>query len=167
MVKQRCPSRVVAIAAITAALGVAVLAVAASRPAGGEKAGLLKSRVVAWKDAPANKADWGEMRIYMRGETVGTKDVLTAVAVVEPGKAVHRSHRHAEEEYLIINEGSGTWQLGDKTLPARKSDILYAEPWVYHGLTNTGDKPLVFTVVRFSAKGVQPPPRPDSGKDEL
>ena len=133
---------------------------AASRPA------VLKPQVVSWEAAPARKADWGEMRFYFRGETGATKDVLVAVAVVEPGKAVHRAHRHAEEEYLVINEGSGIWQLGEKTFPARKSDILYAEPWIYHGLTNTGDKPLVFTVVRYNGKGVPVPPRPDSREDE-
>lgn len=125
------------------------------------------TRVVTWADAAVHKGDWGEMRIFFRGQTGGTRDVLAATAVVEPGKAVHRAHRHAEEEYLIINEGSGVWQLGDKTFPARKSDILYVEPWVYHGLTNTGDVPLVFTVIKYNGKGVPVPPRPDSGQDEL
>ncbi len=125
-----------------------------------------KSGVVRWDDARSSRAEWGEMRRYFTAETLGTKNVLTAVAVVEPGKSVHRAHRHAEEEYLVINEGSGTWQLGEKAFPARKSDILYAAPWVYHGLTNTGDKPLVFTVVRYNGKGVPVPPRPDSREDE-
>lgn len=34
-------------------------------------------------------------------------------------------------------------------------------------MINTGDKPLVFTVVKFTAKGVKVPERPDSRKDEL
>ena len=134
--------------------------VAATRPSS------IKSKVVAWKDASAQKGNWGEMRTYFRGETLGTKDAFAAVAVVESGKAVHRAHRHVEEEYLVINEGFGTWQLGDRTFPARKGDMLYVEPWVYHGLTNTGDKPLVFTVIKFNGKGIQLPPRPDSEKDE-
>ena len=138
-------------------------AASATRPA------VLPSQVVSWEEAASqsHKADWGEMRTYFRGETFGTKDAFAAVAVVEPGKAVHRAHRHVEEEYLIVDEGSGTWQLGGKTFPAHKGDMLYVEPWVYHGLTNTGDTPLVFTVIKFNSKGVELPPRPDSGKDEL
>ena len=106
------------------------------------------------------------MRRYFTGETAGTKDLLTAVAVVKPGKAVHRAHRHAEEEYLILVEGSGTWSLDGKESPAKRGDILYAEPWVYHGLTNTGSEQLVFVVVRFNSKGVTIPPRPDNRPDE-
>lgn len=126
----------------------------------------LKSQVVNWDDAQLQQADWGQMRTYFRGETHGTKDILGAVAVVEPGKAVHRAHRHAQEEYLILVAGSGTWSLAGKEFPARRGDILYAEPWVYHGLTNTGDEQLIFVVVRYNPKGVKILPRPDSRADE-
>lgn len=126
----------------------------------------LKSGIVRFDQAKANQADWGEMRRYFTGETFGTKDVLAAVAVVQPGKAVHRAHRHAQEEYLILVQGSGTWSLDGKQSPATRGDILYTEPWVYHGLTNTSDEPLIFVVVRFSSKGVVLPPRPDDRPDE-
>ncbi len=124
------------------------------------------TRVVSWADAAVNKGDWGEMRVFFRGQTGGTQDVLAATAVVEPGKAVHRAHRHAEEEYLLINEGVGIWSVDGKEFAAKKGDCLYVEPWVFHGLTNTGKTPLVFTVVRYNPKGVSVPPRPDAGKDE-
>ena len=129
--------------------------------------GPLESQVVRWADAPATVADWGEMRKYFTGQTFGTKNVLTAVAVVEPGKSVHRAHRHAEEEYLAVVQGSGTWSLDGKELPAKKGDILYVEPWGYHGVTNTGDEELIFLVVRYNAKGVDLPPKPDDRPNEL
>jgi mannose-6-phosphate isomerase-like protein (cupin superfamily) len=127
---------------------------------------LVKSGIVSFDDAKAQQADWGGMRRYFTGETAGTKDVLTAVAIVKPGKAVHRAHRHADEEYLILAEGSGTWSLDGKESPAKRGDILYAEPWVYHGLTNTGTDQLIFVVLRFNSKGVKLPPRPDTRPDE-
>ena len=128
---------------------------------------LLNSQVISWDAAQSLQADWGQMRTYFRGQTPGTKDVLTAVAVVEPGKAVHRAHRHAEEEYLVVVTGSGTWFLAGNQFPAQRGDILYVDPWVYHGLTNTGNEQLIFVVVRYSPRGLKPPPRPDSRKDEL
>ena len=80
----------------------------------------LKSGIVSFDDAKAQQADWGEMRRYFTGETSGTKNVLTAVAIVKPGKAVHRAHRHAEEEYLILAGGSGIWSLDGKETPAKR-----------------------------------------------
>ena len=72
--------------------------------------------------------------------------LLVATAVVQPGKAVHRAHRHAPEEYLVVTEGTGVWHLDGKEFPAKPNDVLYVEPWVYHGLTNTGEKPLTLTI---------------------
>lgn len=127
---------------------------------------VLKSQVVGWDAAQTRRFDWGEFRRYFAGQTYGTRNVLTAVAVVQPGKAVHKAHRHAEEEYLVVAEGSGTWSLAGKESAARRGDVLYVGPWVYHGLTNTGSQPLTFLVVRFSSKGVEAPPRPDDRPDE-
>jgi mannose-6-phosphate isomerase-like protein (cupin superfamily) len=101
------------------------------------------------------------MRFFYRGETFGTKDVLTAAAVVRAGESVHPAHRHAEEEYLILAKGSGTWHLNGKEFPAREGDVLYVEPWHMHGLINTSDEPLTFYVVRWTSKGVTPPPEPE------
>jgi quercetin dioxygenase-like cupin family protein len=126
----------------------------------------LKSQILGWEAARSHVADWGEMRTYFTGETPATKDVLVAGAVVEPGKAVHRAHRHPQEEYLILVQGSGTWSLDGKESPAKKGDVLYAAPWAYHGLVNTGEEPLIFAVVRYSGKGVPTPPRPDDRPDE-
>ncbi len=127
----------------------------------------IKSRVVPLKDTPANKAGWGEMRPYYTGQTLGTRDVFTAAGTIQPGKSVHGAHRHVEEEYLLITEGAGTWHLDGKDFPAKKGDLLYVEPWVFHGIRNTSDAPLSFLVVKYSSKGVKLPPRPDSEKDEL
>ena len=154
------------IAACGAGFALACL-VMPSRSGADEKPSMLDTRVVRWDEAAKHKGDWGEIRFHFRGETFGTKDVLAGIAVVQPGKAVHRAHRHAEEEYLIITEGSGTWNVNEKEFPAKKGDILYVAPWDYHGFVNTGDKPLTFAVVRFSSKGVKIPPRPDSRPNEL
>ena len=70
------------------------------------------------------------------------------------------------QEYLVLAEGSGTWSLDGKEFPAKRGDILYTQPSVYHGLTNTGTEPPVFVVVRFNSKGVDIPPRPDNRPDE-
>ena len=139
----------------------AFAAVAYSVRAADPKPGDLKSQVVAWDDARSHVANWGEMRRYFTGKTHATQNVLVAVAVVKPGETVHKAHRHAEEEYLAVVEGSGTWSLKDKEFPAKRGDILYVEPWVYHGVTNTGEKPLIFLVIRYNGKGVPIPPQPD------
>lgn len=132
----------------------------------GRPAQPLRSQIVRQDEARITKGDWGQMYRYFAGESVVTRNALVAVAVVQPGKAVHRAHRHAQEEYLLLVEGSGVWSLEGKETPAKAGDVLYAAPWVYHGLTNTGTQPLKFAVVRYDSKGIEPPARPDDRPDE-
>lgn len=112
-------------------------------------------------DARLVEGDWGQFFIHFEGETYGTTDNFAGIATVKPGESVHPAHRHAEEEYLAILEGSGVWRLDGKEYPAKQGDVLFVEPWVWHGLVNTGDTPLTFFVVKWNAKGVEKVPEPE------
>ena len=120
----------------------------------------LRSKLIRWDEAQVSQDSWGEFRRYFAGEGFGVKDVLAAFAVVKPGEALHKAHRHAEEEFLVITEGSGTWSIDGKDVPLKKGDVLYVEPWVPHGCTNTSKEPMTFFVARWSGKGVAAPPEP-------
>jgi quercetin dioxygenase-like cupin family protein len=120
----------------------------------------LASGLVRAEDAVPTRGDWGEWRRYFRGETHGTKDMIVLVVTLKPGQAPHPPHRHAEEEFMILAEGSGTWTFNGKEIPARKGDVLYAAPWSEHGLKNTGDAPLTYYMVKWNNKGVKAPEKP-------
>src|SRR5439155_4084285 len=109
---------------------VAVLALIATR--GGEAQGTapLGSARVSWQQAKPTTGDWGELRAHFEGETYGLRDTLTATAVVKPDPQIHPPHRHAEEEFLIVTEGSGRWHLDGKDFPAARGDAINAPPWV-------------------------------------
>jgi quercetin dioxygenase-like cupin family protein len=124
----------------------------------------LASGLVRVEDAVPTRGDWGEWRRYFRGDTYGTKDMIVLVVTLKPGQAPHPPHRHAEEEFMILAEGSGTWTLDGKEMAARKGDVLYAAPWSEHGLKNTGDAPLTYYMVKWNNKGVKAPEKPDGAK---
>lgn len=125
-----------------------------------------RSRKMSWDEAKSHVAKWGEMRTYFLGNTYGTTNMFTAMAVVKPGESVHPAHRHAEEEFLVLTKGSGTWHLDGNEFPAKEGDVLYVEPWKFHGLVNTSKEPLTFFVVRWNNQGVPPPSAPsgENGK---
>lgn len=151
-----------ALAPAILAVGSVSIAASLMLPAGtrAPDASRLASKVVRWDEVPAERGPWGEIRRYFSGEGFGAKDLLAAIAVVKPGEALHEAHRHAEEEFLLITEGSGTWHLSGKEFPLKKGDVLYVEPWAMHGCRNTGKEPLTFFVARWSGKGIPAPPEP-------
>src|SRR5262249_48783649 len=124
---------------------------------------VLASGLVRSEDAVPTRGEWGEWRRYFRGDTHGTRDMVVLAVTLKPGQAPHPSHRHAEEEFMILADGIGTWHLDGKEFPARKGDAVYAAPWTIHGLRNTGDAPLTYYMVKWNKKGVKPPGPPGTG----
>jgi quercetin dioxygenase-like cupin family protein len=120
----------------------------------------LASGLVRGEDAVPTRGPWGEWRRYFRGDTHGTKDMVVLVVTLKPGQAPHPPHQHAEEELMILAEGSGTWTLDGKEIAARKGDVVYAAPWTTHGLKNTGDAALTYYMVKWSNMGVKAPEKP-------
>ena len=140
-------------AAVAAALVLALTAAAAAtRPPNATP----PSAIRAEREAKREDADWGTLYTYYEGESHGTRDALAAVAVIKPGREIHPPHRHAEEEYLMVMEGRGTWHLNGREQPARPGDMQYAAPWDVHGVKNTGRTPLRFVVWKWNSKGVPP-----------
>src|SRR5262249_33769640 len=122
---------------------------------------LLTSAMVRGEDAVPTRGSWGEWRRYFRGETHGTKDMVVLVVTLKPGEAPHPPHQHAEEEFMILAEGTVTWTLGAKEIAAKKGDVVYAAPWTMHGLKNTGEAPLSYYMVKWNNKGKVKPAEKD------
>lgn len=113
--------------------------------------------VVTQEQSAAEENEWGTFYTYYAGESYGTTDVLVGVAVIKPQWEIHPPHTHAEEEYLMVMEGEGTWFVGDEVFPAKAGDILYAAPWDAHSVRNTGTTPLKFVVWKWNNKGYAAP----------
>lgn len=121
----------------------------------------LASMIWTEHDADRDDAEWGTFFTYHVGESYGTVGGLAGVAVIRPGEEIHPPHQHAEEEYLMVLEGLGTWHLLGEERPAVPGDLLYAAPWDIHGITNTGAMPLRFVVWKWASRGVEPAPQPE------
>jgi len=111
---------------------------------------VLKTQVVSKSDVKPDVQPWGQFLPYYVGDTEFTSGALTGVAEIKPGQEIHPPHKHIEEEYLMVLEGNGTWTIEGKDFPAKAGDILYAAPWVSHGIKNTGSTTLKFVVFKYN-----------------
>lgn len=117
-----------------------------------------------WKagDARLSKGSWGSISIYTEDgqPSFGTNSVLTAQLEFLPGKQLQPPHQHADEEFQYVIEGSGTWSLNGVDYPLVAGDLMYSKPWDWHGIRNSGDKPMRFFVFKWQARGLAAPPKP-------
>jgi len=122
----------------------------------------LESRIFSASDARTSHGDWGEIHIYTEDATptYGTQSLLTASLTFLPGKQLQPPHQHPDEEFQYVVEGEGTWSLNGHEQPLKPGDLMYTRPWDWHGIRNSGDKPLKFFVFKFRARGVPEPGKP-------
>lgn len=112
----------------------------------------LESRVIPWsKTTVADSGAWGAFHKHVSGATSATADVLSGVVELKAGAEPHPPHQHADEEFLYVLEGSGTWFLNGKEIPAKAGDVLYTAPNDIHGI-RAGSGPLKFFVAKWRTR---------------
>jgi len=122
----------------------------------------LESHIYSAGDARTSKGEWGEIHIYTEDatQTFGIRSLLTASLTFLPGRQLQPPHQHPDEEFQYVVEGEGTWSLNGKEQPLHAGDLMYTKPWDWHGIRNSGDRPLKFFVFKFRARGVPEPAKP-------
>ncbi|HWE36410.1 MAG TPA: cupin domain-containing protein [Isosphaeraceae bacterium] len=108
---------------------------------------------VEMKDFRYQNETVGKVGLYVSGDTPASTKFVTGRFVLEPGKTPHAPHVHPEEEVMIVESGKGEIFCDGKTTKVGPGSVMYTTPNAPHGITNTGDTPLVFYFVKWEAKG--------------
>lgn len=70
------------------------------------------------------------------GDSLASSFVIVIKKEVKPHK--HLSH----SEHVVVVSGAGQMQLGDKTFPVKKGDLVFIPKNTVHSVKSTGKEPL-------------------------
>lgn len=70
------------------------------------------------------------------------------MSVVAPLKSTHAPHKHIEDEFFFILEGTAEFFLDGKTTVVGPFTSLYCPSMVMHGISNVGDTELKYLVIK-------------------
>lgn len=70
------------------------------------------------------------------------------MSVVAPGKATHPPHKHSEDEFFFVLEGTAEFYLDGKTRTAGPMTSFYCPTGSEHGIRNVGDTELKYLVIK-------------------
>ena len=96
------------------------------------------------------KEPFGEHRMYFDGPTDQLKSMTAGSLRLNPGATPHPPHDHAEEEFMVITEGTGEILLDGKTTKVAPGSIMYSAAGKSHGILNTGKTPLMFYYFKWT-----------------
>jgi len=70
------------------------------------------------------------------------------MSVVAPHKATHAPHKHVEDEFFFVLEGTAEFYLNGETEVAGPYTSFYCPSWSMHGIRNVGDTELKYLVIK-------------------
>jgi mannose-6-phosphate isomerase-like protein (cupin superfamily) len=142
-----CRDLMVAFLAIVVTLSMVALA--------DESPAILHSAVFDWNAIPAKQTEVGSVRSFFKAPTATLNELELHVTTLNPGLASHPPHHHANEELIIVKEGTvetlshGEWKrLGPGSVIFNASNEL-------HGIRNAGTVPATYHVINWNLGAAQ------------
>lgn len=111
----------------------------------------LSDVVVGSEEATLLREPHGDARFYFEGKTDLLKAMTAGSLVLKPGLSPHPPHQHPEEEFMLVTEGTGEIQVGEKVTAVGPGAMMYCAGNTLHGITNTGIVPMTFYFYKWLA----------------
>lgn len=138
--------RDIAVALFTLAATCGVAAIAQQAPAA------MHSSSFDWQTMTAKETAYGAVRSVVRSPTATLAELEMHVTTLNAGQTSHAPHQHANEELIILKEGTlETLSLGEWKRIGPGSIIFNASNDL-HGVRNVGTGPAVYHVVNWKQK---------------
>lgn len=123
----------------------------------------IPAAVYRWGEAPVAGKATSEQRVLLEGATPAFSHVRVHATSVMEGKSAHAGHRHADEELIIVKEGTLAVTYGGKTQTLEKGSVALIMPGDEHALANGGNGPVTYYIMRYETDKPQPERGANSG----
>ncbi len=70
------------------------------------------------------------------------------MSIVAPRSGIHAPHRHDEDEFYFVLEGTAEVTLNGETATIGPNSSFYCPRWSEHGIRNVGDTELRYLVIK-------------------
>lgn len=84
---------------------------------------------------------WFVEKDFLDGRTV-------KMSAVQPHQATHAPHKHPEDEFFFVLEGTAEFYLNGETVVYGPYTSFYCPPNSLHGIRNVGDTELKYLVIK-------------------
>ncbi|MPR36235.1 cupin domain-containing protein [Cytophagaceae bacterium SJW1-29] len=116
----------------------------------------IPSAVYHWNGVTVTKKANSEQRVLLEGATPAFTHMKVHATTVAAGEAPHPGHEHADEELIIVKDGQLTVTIEGKKETLEKGSIALIMPGDEHALTNGGQKPVTYYIMRYETGQPQP-----------
>ena len=110
----------------------------------------LVTKVYDWNKLKVEKTNSGERRQIMEGKSNDLAYLEMHETTLNPGKAPHGSHTHADmEEMIIVKEGKVEENINGEKRVLGPGSVILVMPGDEHGIWNAGDTKASYYIIRW------------------
>ncbi|MDI1321074.1 MAG: cupin domain-containing protein [bacterium] len=109
----------------------------------------LPSSLFDFAKIPGTPTPVGEVRPYFDAATSTLARLETHLTTLNPGEISHAAHKHADEEMIVIKEGTVEATINGVAHQAGPGSILFFASMDLHGLRNPGQVRASYHVIRI------------------
>jgi (S)-ureidoglycine aminohydrolase len=111
------------------------------------------SGVYYWNKLEPIKEDTRVRRQVLEGKTFALEYFEIHASTLEPGKAPHPPHTHADqEELMIVKEGQVKITIARQSKILGPGSIAFAMPGDEHGIENAGSTTATYYILKYKGK---------------
>ena len=134
---------VVAVVSVSLTVAGLALAQSAAKP-------VMHSAFFNWADFKPAPTKTGERRNVFDAPTPTLANLECHISTLNPGESPHTPHRHADEEVMIVKEGTLAAIQGDRTNTVNAGGIIFEASNELHGLINIGTNRATYFVLKYA-----------------
>lgn len=126
-----------------AGVTLAVVAVTGAQPAA------LPSTLFEWTTLAAQPNRTGEVRRVVQKPTATLEELEIHITTLRPGEESHPPHRHANEEILIVKEGTVEALVNGEQKRGGPGSLIFQASNQLHNIRNVGTTPATYHVINW------------------
>jgi quercetin dioxygenase-like cupin family protein len=115
----------------------------------GQTPAVLGWAVYDWNSIPVVRTDVGESRQFLRAPTATLDQLEVHATTLETGKQSHPPHKHANEEVIIVDQGTVEAFGEGKWTRVGPGSVIFNAANTLHAIRNAGSGPATYHVVSF------------------
>jgi XRE family transcriptional regulator, regulator of sulfur utilization len=109
----------------------------------------LESTAWKWPDIAARDTDVGQYRHVVRQPTRTLDELEMHITTLKPHTASHAPHTHANEELVIVREGTLRAHVNGREIEVGPGSVLFFASMQPHAVQNIGDTPATYHVINW------------------
>jgi XRE family transcriptional regulator, regulator of sulfur utilization len=119
-----------------------------------QQATVLPSSVYDWNTVPEKKTAVGSSRQFFRAPTATLDELELHVTTLNAGQTSHAPHQHANEELLIVREGTVEALVNGDWKRVGPGSVIFQASNSLHGIRNVGSGQATYHVINWSSPGM-------------